>query len=90
MIQNTLFVTQNTLFGNQKTQNTLFYGQKYHNLRARRTWSLVSSKWDNIKRNVEPWSGWQAFIAPVYNSPNIPLSLGQISLNVGEDAKIGW
>ena len=25
-IQNTLFVTQNTLFGNQMTQNTLFYG----------------------------------------------------------------
>ena len=24
-IQNTLFVTQNTLFGNQMTQNTLFY-----------------------------------------------------------------
>ena len=26
MIENTLFLTQNTLFGNQMTQNTLFYG----------------------------------------------------------------
>ena len=25
-IQNSLFVTQNTLFGNQMTQSTLFYG----------------------------------------------------------------
>ena len=72
-------VTKNTLFGHKETQNTLFYGQKFHNLRAKRTWSWVSSKWENIKRNVEPWSGWQAFFAPVYNSPNIPLSLGHKS-----------
>ena len=24
-------------------------------MRARRTWSRVTSKWENIKRNVEPW-----------------------------------
>ena len=30
-------VTKNTLFGHKETQNTSFYGQKYHNLRARRT-----------------------------------------------------
>ena len=44
-IQNNLFVTQNTLFGNQMTQNTLFYGfyadgSKNPNIHARKTSSL--------------------------------------------------
>ena len=59
MIQNPLFVTKNTLFGNQMTANTLFSGiyvdrQKNHNTRSQRTRTWVSSKWEKIKRNVEP------------------------------------
>ena len=58
MIQNTPFVIKNTLFVNQTNQNTLFYGifddsWKNHNIHAWRSWSWVSSKWENIKRNVE-------------------------------------
>ena len=50
-----------TLFCNQMTQNTLSYGlyvdgRRNHNTRARRTRSRVSSKWENIKQNVEPCS----------------------------------
>ena len=47
MILNTLIMTQ-----------TLFYGiyiASRKNIHARRTWSGVTSKWENIKRNVEPW-----------------------------------
>ena len=60
MIQSTRFLTQKkTLFGHQKAQNTLFYvfyvaGRKNHKIHTGRTWSWVSSKWENIKRNVEP------------------------------------
>ena len=58
MIQNTPLVIKNTLFVNQTNQNTLFYGifddsWKNHNIHAWRSWSWVSSKWENIKRNVE-------------------------------------
>ena len=61
IIQNILFVTQNTFFGNQMTQNTLyysFYGDSRinRNRRARRTWSRVTSKWENIKQDVKLWS----------------------------------
>ena len=38
---------------NQMTQNTLFVTRN-KNIRARRTCSRVTSKWENIKRNVEP------------------------------------
>ena len=59
MIINTLFVTQCTLFVNQMTQNTLlrhlWRRLKNYNICAWRTWSYVSSRWENIKRNVEPW-----------------------------------
>ena len=53
MIQNTLFVIQ-------MTQNTTFYGiygdgRKNYYIGAVKTWSQYSSKWDNIKRFVEPW-----------------------------------
>ena len=59
MIQNTLFGTLNPLFVNQMTKNNLFqsiYGDTSinHNIRARRTLSWVGSKWENIKRDVEP------------------------------------
>ena len=50
----------NTLFVNQMTQNTLFYGI-YGDGWKIITYALgehdlqVSSRWENIKRNVEPW-----------------------------------
>ena len=61
IIQNILFVTQNTFFGNQMTENPLYYSfysdsRMNHNRRARRTWSRVTSKWENIKQDVKPWS----------------------------------
>ena len=51
--------TQNTLFVNQMTQNTLFYGI-YGNGWKITTYALgehdwVTSKWENIKENVEPY-----------------------------------
>ena len=60
MIQSTLFVTQNIVFINQMTQNTPFAAcmatvERNHNICAWRSGSWVSSRWENIKRNVDPW-----------------------------------
>ena len=54
------FVTQNTLIVKLMTQNILRYlwrWLKNHNIniQAWRTWSWVSSRWENIKRNAELW-----------------------------------
>ena len=53
----TRFVTQNTLFVNQMTKNTLFHGIFGNNWNIT-TYALehdgVTSKWENIKQNVEP------------------------------------
>ena len=61
------FVTQNALIVQLMTQNILQYlwqQLKNHNINihAWRTWSWVSSRWENIKRNVEP--GLQYVILP--------------------------
>ena len=73
MIQNTRFMTQKKTLFDQKTQNTFFYGyyvagRTNHKIHARRTSSWVGSKWDNIKRNVEPSYSHQ------YNDKNEKIS----------------
>ena len=55
MIENTLFLTQNTLFGNQMTQNTLFYGffvdarLGEHDSRSAQDWRTLSHLWRSAK-----------------------------------------
>ena len=58
-----IFKNQNTLIVHNMTENTLFYGfhgdgWKNLNICTWRTWSWVSSKWENIQQNIEPWI-WQ-------------------------------
>ena len=63
MAQNSIFMTENTVFVNQMTQNTKFY--KFTNFTVTveifLTFTLgehepkVSSRWENIRQNVEPY-----------------------------------
>ena len=61
-----LYLWLKTFFLAIRWLKTLFFygfypdGLKNHNICTWRTWSLVSSNWENIKRNVGPclWVGW--------------------------------